>query len=306
MSSNAPDASVPNGPDAPAPDTADVTFPETEKPIRRILVALDGSPHSLAALNAAARLASDLGAELDALFIEDTRLVRTAALPMMQEVRAYTAPPHTLTSRRLRRQLRYQAEQARQAARRAAEQFEVAHSFRTVEGRVAAALLEAAEQADLLALGKTSRAGSSQRSLGRTARRLLTEAASPVLVISRVLHTRQPVVTYYDGTAPSARALALAADLAGQAVQSPLKVLIPAQDAETLTRLRDAVIGRYADAIPRLHVRPMVHADRASFADAVRRAGNGLLILPSAFPFLQDDHVQSFLRDLDRPVLITR
>jgi nucleotide-binding universal stress UspA family protein len=52
----------------------------TTKPttIRRILVALDASPHSFAALEAAAHLAAHLEAELFGLYVEDENLLRGA------------------------------------------------------------------------------------------------------------------------------------------------------------------------------------------------------------------------------------
>ena len=55
--------------------------------IRRILVALDASRHSLAALEAAAELAARLKAELVGLFVEDIDLLRLAGLPFAREIR---------------------------------------------------------------------------------------------------------------------------------------------------------------------------------------------------------------------------
>ena len=53
-----------------------------QKPqMRRILVAVDASPHSLAALDAALRLAADLEAEIIGLFVEDINLLRLAGMP---------------------------------------------------------------------------------------------------------------------------------------------------------------------------------------------------------------------------------
>ncbi len=63
-----------------------MTDPEARAPIRRILVALDASGASLAALDAAARLAATLEAELLGLFVEDEDLLRLAGLPCAREV----------------------------------------------------------------------------------------------------------------------------------------------------------------------------------------------------------------------------
>ena len=60
--------------------------PATEFVVRRILVALDASTQSLAALRTAVTLAAELGAELEGLFVEDTNLMRMAMLPVARRV----------------------------------------------------------------------------------------------------------------------------------------------------------------------------------------------------------------------------
>ena len=60
---------------------------EREPTIRRILVALDASRHSLAALEAASELAEALKAELVGIFVEDVNLLYLAGLPFAREVR---------------------------------------------------------------------------------------------------------------------------------------------------------------------------------------------------------------------------
>ena len=59
--------------------------------IRRILIALDASTHSLAALHAAAEMAANMQAELIGLFVEDENLLHLAGLPFAQEVRSSSA-----------------------------------------------------------------------------------------------------------------------------------------------------------------------------------------------------------------------
>jgi len=49
--------------------------------IRRVLVAMDASPHSRAALEAAIELASHFEAELRGLFVEDINMLRAVGLP---------------------------------------------------------------------------------------------------------------------------------------------------------------------------------------------------------------------------------
>ena len=82
---------------------------DREGSVRRILVALDASPHSLAALRAAAELAADLDAELVGIFVEDINLLRLSDLPLASEVTIYTTTSRRLNRQEIERQLRSQA-----------------------------------------------------------------------------------------------------------------------------------------------------------------------------------------------------
>jgi nucleotide-binding universal stress UspA family protein len=54
--------------------------------IKRIVIAIDASPTSLAALEATAELAARWDAEILGVFVEDTDLLRMATLPFAGEV----------------------------------------------------------------------------------------------------------------------------------------------------------------------------------------------------------------------------
>ena len=66
------------------------------RPVQRIVVALDASSHSHAALEEAAQLASGLEAELAGIFVLDSELLRLSALPVCPrdrvDLRAPTKP----------------------------------------------------------------------------------------------------------------------------------------------------------------------------------------------------------------------
>ena len=189
---------------------------DEERAIRRILVALDASRHSLAALEAAAELAARLEAELLGLYVEDAKLLRMAGLPVAREVRyPYDAPTRT-DQGQMERQLRAQAAQARQALAEASERRQIKWTFRVVRGEVASEVLTAATEADLLTLGKASRPLTRRVRLGSTARAAAEEAPCCVLVLQRDAGIRAPVVVVYDGTPGGQRALAMGARLAGK------------------------------------------------------------------------------------------
>lgn len=268
--------------------------------LRRILVALDASPDSQAALDAAVRLAVGLDAEIEGLFIEDETLLRAARLPFCKEVRAHTAPPKQLNDRRIQRQLRYQAEYAEHTLQQAAEEAEVPYSFRTVQGDVTRELLRAAAQADLVVLGKTS-TESSRRRLGSTSETLLAESSSPVLVLRKAIPVQEPIVLYYDGTAPAESALNIAVQLARRAEGIPLKILLP--DHDEADRLRDEIQARCGEASVPFYVHRLTRAECHRLSAFARQKG-GLVILPAGCTPLCGTSLQQFLYEMDRPLLV--
>lgn len=286
-------------------------MPTIERPssssdlFRRILVALDASPHSRAALNMAVQLAADLEAELEGIFIKDENLLRAAQLPFAEEVRTHSVSPKSLDDRRVERQLRYQAERAEAALQDAIEKAEVTHHFRVVEGQVTRELMRASEEVDLVAMGKTS-TRSSRRRLGTTSQTLLAEASSPVLVLRRAVRRPQPILTYYDGSESAQSALRVAAQLATRGATHPLKVFLPATDEDETERLRMKVQEEYGDRVAQLQIRPLTPVERDRLATLARREGRGLFVMPGGCSPLSDTPLQKFLYELDRPLLVVR
>jgi nucleotide-binding universal stress UspA family protein len=253
----------------------------------------------------AVRLATDLEAELEGLFVKDENLLRAAQLPFAEEVRTHSVSPKSLTDRRVERQLRYQAERAEAALQEATEQAEVTYNFRVVEGHVTRELLAAAEEADLLALGKTS-TRSSRRRLGTTSKALLSECSTPVLVLRRAVQPRPSILTYYDGSEAAQSALRVAAGLASRGATHPLTVYLPATDEAETERLHAAVEEEYENRVAELSVQPLTETELIRIATLARREGAGLFVVPGGCSPLSETPLQQFLYDLDRPLLVVR
>jgi nucleotide-binding universal stress UspA family protein len=181
---------------------------------RRILVALDASKESLAALEAAAGLAAQLDAQITGLFIEDADLLNLAALPFSREAPALSRSGRLLEPERLAREFKSMAATARQALARMAEASHLQWSFRTTRGRIGTELLAAAREADLVAVGKGTRPLSGQIRLGQHTRTVATQTTCSMLIASSVSSPADaPLAAVYDGAAPAHGALALAARL---------------------------------------------------------------------------------------------
>jgi nucleotide-binding universal stress UspA family protein len=244
--------------------------------IHRILVAVDGSEHSLAALEAATELAAWLQAELEALFVEDDDLLRLADLPFARVVSLTLRQAERTDRERMERQLRLQAERMRRSVEERAAALGVQARFRAVRGTMAAEVLAAAEDVDLVSVGRVGH-GRVRQPHGSTLRAALA-AGRPVLVAERHAHTGEGVLAVYDGSQACARALEMGAELA-HAGGSELHVLAlgaSADEAEVLVRRVQARLG----------VRGVAHQLHYSWADpqgatlsALRHVRPALLIV---------------------------
>lgn len=246
--------------------------------IRRILIALDASAGSLAALEAVASLAARLEAELVGLFVEDVNLLRLARLPFARALSTTFAQRRPLATTDMERALRAQAALAEQAMARVSARLGVPWTFRTARGQVAAELLEAAREADLIALGMAGLALGRGMRLGPTARAFLTGAPRPVLLVGPGMVVRPPIVALYKGSTSCARALEIAARFALLEGERLTVVLLAASDAE-VQRLRAEAVARISAFGVEAEFRMVVRGDAQSPQRIVRAEGAGTLVL---------------------------
>jgi len=272
--------------------------------IRRIVVAVDTSADSLAAVGAAAGLAAGLSAELHGLFVEDDNLVRLARLPFAREI-CFSASSRLLDAEAVERQLRLLAAAARKALERAAAGRQVACTFRVARGQVAREVVAAAGAGDLLILGRVSRPLFAGRPSGSTARAAATSAASSVLLLTAAITLGQPVVAVYDGRELARRALALAVRLA-RLQQSSLTLLLPPLAAGEGAALEKSVAVALLATGLDFTLQPVRRAGRAAVAAAVGEAHGGLLVVAADNRLLAPEELTPLLDLLTCPLLVVR
>lgn len=122
--------------------------------VRKILVAIDTSPHGSAALKAATSLATELRAELHGLFIEDMNLIRLAGLPFASEIDCSSGVCRPLDIVAMERTLQTAAEGVRRAISETAQRLRLRWSFRVFRGNVAQTMLTESLEADLILIGR--------------------------------------------------------------------------------------------------------------------------------------------------------
>lgn len=277
--------------------------PEPERAIRRILVALDASADSLAALAASAELAAAIEAELLGLYVEDADLMHAREHPFALEIDFLSATPRPLQSGELERQLRAQAARVRQMLARMANSIGVHWSFHTVRGRVASEVLARVAEADLVILGATGH--SLRRGPGSTVRALLESGSGPVMVLRRGARLGRTIHTLYDGTPAGQQALAAAASLMVREGARLVVVLLGSEDDE-MRRLDDEVRVWLAER--RLRARriglPRGRGEMRRLASLLLQDRSGLIVVPRSSLAREGEAFRDLLSGVKCPLLV--
>jgi nucleotide-binding universal stress UspA family protein len=273
-----------------------------EKAINRILVAVDASPQSQAALQVAVDLAARVEAELVGIFVEDVNLLRIASLPTSREISFYTTTLREIDSPSIERQLRAQARLVQRLMARIAARANVRWSFRVVRGAVSAQLLAATMEADLVIIGKSG--WTRGRRMGSTARVLVVQSTRPALVLQRRIRFGLPVVVVYDGSVAGKKALA-GADLVATR-DSLVTILILAEDPEEVKELRREAHTFFMERefTPQYHWVSRVEA--SDLIRIVKSEGCGVLILPTGSERLPDHTILETVDRSECAVLLVR
>jgi nucleotide-binding universal stress UspA family protein len=279
--------------------------PTDKATIARILVALDTSAHSLAALEAATELAALLQAELVGLFVEDTDLLTLASLPFARELLYAGQAEKQMDGRAMERALRAEAEQIRRALQASAGRRQVQWSFRVVRGRVVHEVLTAAEEVDLVVMGQAGRRPGSSTRVGDTARAIASRATRTVAFLRPGSRLEKPVVVVYDASPNAVAALTTGAQLAERDHRN-LVVLLPAQTPEEAARLREQ-----ADRWLRLHglsarTAELRQPDPYAVINALQRHGGRLLVLGADSPLARQESLDIIFRQLGHPIIVAR
>jgi nucleotide-binding universal stress UspA family protein len=282
-----------------------VSEEEPEVTIRRILVAVDASPHSLAALEAAINLATRFEAEISGMFVEDVNLLRLAELPFIHEVGLFSARRRRLEPEEIERQIQGQTVRVRRLFTGAAERANVRRSFRAARGIVAAELLSAAEDADVLVMGKAGWSLVRRGQMGSTTRAVLAQGGGLALILQEGTCLGSPVMVVYDGSPVGRKAVASAARLA-EDDDHALIVLLPAGEDKDIRTLREEVKDSVEDRDLDVSFRLLTTTSVGDLSRVVSPEECGTLVLPAPSLLLRDEMLGALLDELRVPVLLVR
>lgn len=270
---------------------------EPNRRVQRILVAVHPSPHGLAALDVAARLAAITGAELRGVYVREERLLRLSTLAFLKEVDAVSGRVRTIDDADLQQQLRAEAARARHELARVAGELGLDWSFRVHRGDVAAVLGETAPSMDLVILGTRTRIAAPV--IGSTVRALVEDSRHPVMVIREGMHLGRSVHAVDDGTEGGRLAVEVARALA-EPGGAELSVHV---GSETGAAERAESLRAELEATGRTRAVVRAAPGRGAFAP-LEEAECGLVVLPRSSLRKGPDTLERVLEHAPCPVLV--
>jgi nucleotide-binding universal stress UspA family protein len=240
--------------------------------IETILVATDGSEAAGAAERYAVGLSSRIKARVSGFTVVEDRDVRTPkddgmALPSFPEaeVRAYYRARAEATSRRF-------AERARSE--------NVEASCETAQGVADDRIVEKAQSADLLVIGRDGKGASSRSALvGSTVDGVIRKAVKACLVVPTGAPLTGPIVLGFDGSPGSRLAASLAVELAGS-IGEAVHVFVDSKDkGRAVARFEEVrqLVGGLS--VPVRETSSTLGRPDVKLVDTAREARGGLIVM---------------------------
>ncbi len=219
--------------------------------IRRILLATDGSSPAMAAEALAEYLAYALGAELVALYVKDTRLIR---FPELLDLGALSVPL-TVRHEEIEEALEARARGVLARLEASAKAAGVAFTPALRTGVPYRVIAEESRAADLVVMGRAGEAhGHEVTGVGSTVERVARVAPVPVLVTGLDYAKPERLLLGYDGSPSATRALHAVADLA-EGLELPVGVVSVSEELEQAEALVQEAAGYLAARGVRVHTR---------------------------------------------------
>lgn len=272
--------------------------------VRRILVALNGVTSASAGLELAIQMAGQLHADLEGLFVEDSDLLRVAALPFTRQINFTTAGETPLETADVEMDMTRRAGLAQQRLAAAAASRHIKWSFRRVRGRVSHEIEMAAAQADFVVV-EGGRTGARLQDLqGSMVETVLQSATRTMLVARTGALATEGVAVIYDGSTGAAAALSFALRIMPRT--GVLTVFLDALPGAALDELETKCRSELADAGVSIRFAPLDKKDWPAMCQSVSRNNASLFVIAHDSPLLAGTGMRKMLSGMKCPVCVVR
>lgn len=268
-----------------------------------ILVALDHSQYSRAALESAAAIAELMEAKIHGLFVHDDQWLRISKLPSLSEIDVLTGRISPMGREGVEKQIRYLEKAIREHFELISRQHQLTHAWSTVKGSVAEKVLEMAKDADIITIGSKGRSYSKSRKLGRTAMAIIRASEKPVMILQNRNKPGSPPVAVFDGSRKSASGIKIASGIAEKnhtiLTVIDLSEAFPSGDNEREEEKRLPEISGVD-----VNVLKLSQPNMGRFLFLINKLHGGLLVLPKNQRFINRTALEHILESADCPVLL--
>lgn len=270
---------------------------------RRILVALDTSTHSLAALEAAAAMAQIMEANIKGIFVEDDDWRLLSRLSSVTEVNELTGDIKPFAEQTLEKQLKILENRIQRQLQFISRSKQIKHSWETAKGSVEEKILEAAKDTDLITIGRKGHSYGRHKKLGTTAKNIIQKSDKPVLILQEGLKLGDTIIAVYDGSRQSQRGIRLARALA-EKNNGELFVLAIRNDPDAAEERNRELENSLKGASVKVNVKLLGQVNLWSFMQEVSNRRAGLLMIPKDQPFVQNHSLETLLGYIRCPLLL--
>lgn len=207
-------------------------------PIRRVVVLVDASPGSIQALNAAARLARELGTELLAVYAEEPDRQRSVGFAFASEIGTLSGVIRPLVGARSVSARQQEMAMMRRAVEASAAAQGVRWELVVIHGRLVDAVLELAAPSDLIVLGRVGWSARLGRTLGQAPLILARRAPGHVQIgAAAPAHQHGPIAVLLEGERGRTRLIGQAAERAALSGRNLLLLTTADENGPELDRL---------------------------------------------------------------------
>lgn len=271
----------------------------------RVLILLDGSRLSLAALEAAADIAHARNAEVLGIFVEEVNLLRSAGYGFAREVGGSSGVARPMDIAAIEARMRSLAEQARRSLERAMAQRGLAQALTLCRGRVSDEVLNLTRPGDLLVMGRVGWSGIPGSRLGSTARVLVSQAPGDVLLWADppVRSRNRIVVLLNHDQGANHRAVRVGAELARRNRQ-PLTILVRTE-TDRDERIAEDLLTYMANEGITARVSFLPMASTGAVARVIREEGASQLVLSRQCSLFREQGADTLLIEMNLPVIVT-
>jgi nucleotide-binding universal stress UspA family protein len=279
---------------------------EIYKPIyvERILVPLDNSTHSFAALKAAVEMANHYGAELRGVFIEDITLLNLAQMPFHQEVGEYSAIIREISFDGLNRGIFVQSRWVIQSFRKLTNQTDIKAEFTVLRGDVNKMIDKESQTCDLIIIGKSGKNILGRSRLGSTAKMMVQKHQNPLLLVEENNQLGYPMILLYENSPEGKISLETARDLLDP--EETLVILLNKDDPELFLETTSQ-LNKWASMYQiNISIQGFKTHSLERYIHMIMKLKTGLFILPHITDPVNQTIAQVCLEKISLPVMLIR